>query len=79
MLPKLLAIPVTSLMGHDEIQANKSVIRVIPDACNASNRLMIKPGNPQALTIRVPINLYISKTWSKSLTTGPVGHDWNLI
>jgi hypothetical protein len=79
MLPKLLSIPMTSLMRNNEIQTNKSIIKVVTNACDATNRLLIEPGDPQPLPIRVPVNLYIPQTWSKSLTTRPIRHDWNLI
>ena len=79
MLPKLFSIAMTSLMGDYEVKANKAVIEVVANASDATNRLLIEPGNPQPLPIRVPVNLNISKAWGKSLTTGPIRHDWNLV
>jgi hypothetical protein len=69
----------TSLMRNNEIQAYKSIIKVVTNTGNATNRLLIEPGNPQPLPIRVPVNLNIPKAWGKSLTTGPIRHDWNLV
>jgi hypothetical protein len=46
MLPKLLSIPMTSLMGDHEVKANKSVIKVVANASDATNRLVIEPSNP---------------------------------
>jgi hypothetical protein len=79
MPPKLLSVAMTSLMRNNEIQANKSIIKVVTHARDTTNRLLIKPGNPQPLPIRVSVNLNIPKTWSESLTTRPIGHDWNLV
>ena len=66
-------------MGDYEVKANKAVIKVVANASDATNRLVIEPSNPQALTIGMPVNLNIPKTWSKSLTTRPIRHDWNLV
>jgi hypothetical protein len=66
-------------MWNNEKQADKSVIKVVTNARDATYRLLIEPGNPQPLPIRVPVNLDIPKAWSKSLTSRPIRHDWNLV
>jgi hypothetical protein len=46
MVPKLFSIAKTPLMGDHEVQADKPVIKVVANASDAANRLLIEPSNP---------------------------------
>jgi hypothetical protein len=76
--PELHSVASASVIwAHDE-EPDKPVRGVVANACDASDRIIIKASGPNPLPIGLAVNADVSCSWCKPLATRPVVDQGNI-